>query len=153
MISRKAIAPIIAFVLLMGLAVTLGVFVTIWYTRASEKQTSELIGRFGTEEECSSVSFDAALDYDACTGEMYNLGKFTIDKIKIDTYYTDGTEKHDIADVNILPREGVSAPLPLSLIAKLQISPILEDKGELIECTNNREFVPKVPEGKSCTGT
>ncbi|MBU2637655.1 MAG: hypothetical protein KJ955_01655 [Nanoarchaeota archaeon] len=152
MISKKAIAPIIAFVLLMGMAVALGAFVTIWYTRASEKQTTELIGKFGTEEECSGVGFDVAFDYDpaGCSAEIYNLGSFTIDKVKADAYYLDGSETHDMADVDIIPRTGVAIELPLSLIARLQFSPILEEKGSLTQCLNERVFVPEVPVGITC---
>ncbi len=150
MVSKKAIAPIIAFVLLMGMAVAMGAFVTIWYTRTSEKQTAELIGRFGTEEECSGVGFDIAFNYDTCSAEVYNLGSFTIDKVKVDAYFLDGSETHDMVDIAATPKTGAAVPLPLSSISRLQFSPILEEKGRLTQCINEREFVPKLPEGITC---
>lgn len=149
--KKKGISPIIAFVMLMALAVTLGAFVTVWYTKSTESQTKTMIEKFGNADECADVRFDASFDYDACTGTMYNLGSFTIDKIKIDTYYLDGTEKQDISEVNIPPKGTVTAILPFSLISRLQVSPILEDKGQLTVCINEREYVPEVPEGKVCT--
>lgn len=162
MLGKKAIAPIIAFVLLMGLAVALGAFVTIWYTKASEKQTSELIGRLGTEEECSSVGFDVAFDYENCAAIIYNLGSFTIDKVKVDRYlssdltsaktdtWNTGRGSAICAEGGLIPKNDCAIPMnasdkcpvPNSEPRRVLFSPIIVQGKEQTLCLNERIFEP-----------
>ena len=152
---KKGIAPIIAFVMLMALAVSMGVFVTIWYTRSTQTQTSEMIEKLATGEECADVKFDVSFDYENCRAVVYNLGSFKIDKVKVERY-SGAVMKSEIWDTGedsplcyevssrlpgLVPKNGCEIPMNASL-TKLQFSPIIVKGSTLMQCLNNREFTP-----------
>lgn len=151
--DRKGIAPIIAFVMLMAIAVTMGVFVTIWYTRATQAQTSGMIEKLATGEECADIKFDISFDYENCIAAVYNLGSFKIDKIKVERYngavmksdiWETGEESPLCFEVDgrnpgLIPKNGCAIPMNSSL-TKLQFSPIIAKGKSLMQCLNNREF-------------
>lgn len=147
--NRKGISPIIAFVMLMALAVTLGAFVTIWYTRSTESQTKTIIEKFGNADECADVRFDVAFDYDktdedgVCGVVVYNLGNFNIDKLKIEKV-TEGLPESEIYDEEVIkPKSGVIVEvLTFALVSKMQFAPIISEGGALTQCLNDRIFIP-----------
>ncbi|HII16272.1 MAG TPA: hypothetical protein HA362_08275 [Nanoarchaeota archaeon] len=152
---KKGIAPIIAFVMLMALAVTMGAFVTIWYTRSTQSQTSEMIERLATGEECADVKFDVSFDYENCAAIIYNLGSFKIDKIKAERYsgavmrseiWGTGEDSELCYEVSgrlpgLIPKNGCAIPMNATL-TKLQFSPIIVKGSTMMQCLNNREFTP-----------
>lgn len=155
--NRKGISPIIAFVMLMALAVTLGTFVTIWYTKSTESQTKTIVEKFGNADECADVRFDVSFDYDNCIVVVYNLGSFTIDKIQVNAFNGEVLsidEKPDTKDLECInaytetavsglpPKAKCNVPMN-SDITKLIIGPIIVKEGTLTLCTNDRIFTPK----------
>lgn len=147
-LNKKGIGPIIAFVLLMALSVTLGAFVTIWYTKSTEGQAKTVIEKYGNADECSDVRFDVAFNYTTCNSiRVYNLGSFNIDKLKMEILFKDASGDSVIADVNILPKQNVEAEVgPLDCISKIQFAPIIVESGTATQCINDRIFIPEEEE-------
>ena len=173
--NKKGIGPIIAFVLLMALSVTLGAFVTIWYTKSTEGQVKTVIEKYGNADECSDVRFDVAFDYENCIAAVYNLGSFTIDKIKVDRYlstdltnakteiWATGKDSLICAEFNgaatgLFPKNGCGIPMntssagdvPNSNPRKLFFSPITTDGDTDTLCLNEREFTPNGSKFQNC---
>ncbi|MDD4878635.1 MAG: hypothetical protein PHO02_06415 [Candidatus Nanoarchaeia archaeon] len=141
--KKKGIAPIIAFVMLMALAVTLGAFVTIWYTKSTESQTKTMIEKFGNVDECADVRFDVEFNYTTCKNiTVYNLGNFNIDKIKLELILMDGTPFSEVFDYLILPKENVEISIDLRDVQKFQFAPIIAEGTAVTMCLNDRVFVP-----------
>ncbi|MFA5888429.1 MAG: hypothetical protein WC852_07000 [Candidatus Nanoarchaeia archaeon] len=148
--NKKGIGPIIAFVLLMALSVTLGAFVTIWYTKSTEGQAKTVIEKYGNADECSDVKFDVAFDYNntdedgnACGAVVYNLGSFSIDKLKVEKV-TAGLPESEIFEGEVIkPKTGVIVEvLNLKSVSKMQFAPIIVESGTATQCINDRVFIP-----------
>ncbi|MDI6737546.1 MAG: hypothetical protein QME12_03445 [Nanoarchaeota archaeon] len=149
--KKKGISPIIAFVMLMALAVTLGAFVTIWYTKSTERQTKTIVEKFGSVDECADVRFDVAFDYTTCDSiRVYNLGNFNIDKIKLELLLTDGTPFSEVYDFLIAPKGNVEIPINLQDVQKFQFAPIIAEGTAVTMCLNDRIFVPDATKMVTC---
>ena len=146
-VYKKGIGPVIAFVLLMALSVTLGAFVTIWYTKSTEGQAKTVIEKYGNADECADVRFDVAFDYDMadgiCGAVVYNLGSFNIDKLKIEKI-TAGLPESAIFEAEaIKPKTGVLVEvINLNSVSKMQFAPIIVEGGTATQCINDRVFIP-----------
>lgn len=153
--KKKGIAPIIAVVMIMALAVTLGTFVTIWYTKASEAQTKTIIEKYGGVDECADVRFDVSFNYTKCYAVIYNLGTFTIGKVKVDRYFKNGYVPQGpeiwetgrgseiCAEGGLIPKNGCAIPMNSSILSKIQFTPIITSGNSLISCVNEKEFKPE----------
>lgn len=166
--TKKGIAPIIAFIMIMALAVTIGTFVMTWYTKAAEKQTETTISKYASSEECSEVKFDVAFDYDNCAAIIYNLGSFKIDSVKVDRLFG-AVMKSDIWNTGwdaetcseplvapccisggLVPKNGCAIPLnrsdpdripiPDLELTEMQFVPMLGKDTDIVQCLNDKVY-------------
>ena len=150
--NKRGIGPIVAFVLLMALSVTLGAFVTIWYTKSTEGQAKTVIEKYGNADECSDVRFDVEFDYATCNGiKVYNLGNFNIDKIKLELLSDEGEPFSEVYDYLIVPKGYAEiSPLDLRDVQKFQFAPIIVEGTAVTMCVNDRVFIPDESKMSGC---
>ncbi|MFH1065082.1 MAG: hypothetical protein V1734_01080 [Nanoarchaeota archaeon] len=155
---KKGIGPVIAFVLLLALSVTLGAFVTIWYTKSTEGQVKTVIEKYGNADECSDVRFDVSFDYENCYAAVYNLGSFTIDEVKVDKYFSTDltTAKSEIWAAGISPKDCITIPMnnsdENSEPRQVLFAPIIINKEERTLCLNERVYEPNGSKFLGCPG-
>lgn len=143
--SRLGLSAIIGYVLLITLVVTLATFVTVWYKGTSERQIGQTLEHFENTAECSDVKYEVVFLYGDCELEIYNLGKFKMDKVKLDYYLANGEVESETLELNIMPRYGVETEeMPRdSEILKVKVTPIIVTDSKEISCTSERTHVPK----------
>lgn len=81
-LTKKGQGAIIAWVLLIGLSVSLAVIVSTWTREQAEETTETLVSQTEADLRCASVSFNAkpecSIPYDSL--KVVNRGDFTIHK-------------------------------------------------------------------------
>ncbi len=83
--KKKGQAALIAWVLLIGLSVSLAVIVTTWTREQAEETTETLVSQTEADLRCDAVSFNVApqceIPYDGL--KIVNRGDFTIHKFVV----------------------------------------------------------------------
>ncbi|MDP4012172.1 MAG: hypothetical protein Q8R00_01015 [Candidatus Nanoarchaeia archaeon] len=81
--NKNGQGAIIAWILLIGLTVSLAVMVTTWTRQQAEETTSGLVSQTEVDLRCESVSFNANPSCDSLDGEIkiVNRGDFSIHKL------------------------------------------------------------------------
>jgi len=143
-VKKKGISPIIAFVLLITLVISLGTFVSIWYKNTSTKQMEIALEQLENTAECSQVRFEIGFDYETCSISVFNAGEEIINNLGIVYSFTDSTKQSEIKELSISPNARKSITQVPNFV-KAVFSPILIRGGKEITCTDEREFSLKNP--------
>jgi len=92
--NNKGVSPIIAWVLLVGFAVTLGVVVTQWTKTHAETEITETIKYVNTGLECDNIDFNVVYCNDLENVQhkfkIYNRGLKTITKFSLNVFSVSG---------------------------------------------------------------
>ena len=102
---------VVAWVLLLGFSITLGVFVFMWATKTTTSMTESTIKSIEGGMQCDNVQLYAVFNEDPPESEDFcrnititNNGYFTVDQIIIRGTTATGTiPKQDITDINFVP--------------------------------------------------
>ncbi len=145
---KKGISEIIAYVLIVSMAVTLGTIVTIWYRSTTEKQVEGILNPIEGSSQCEDVNVNVAFHYDTCSIAVFNTGSITLDAFKV-TYSDDsgGINTSDY-ELKIPPRLSQELTLPTEGIDEQQVEtvnvvPIIIVGIQPYYCTSNYIFTAK----------
>ena len=135
--NKKAVSQIISWVLLIGLTISIAIFVTKW-TLDQAKQTTEGVTKLVTEDvRCSSVALNAVRD---CSNEnsillkISNKGTLTIRGLIIRKY--SGTQVQKIEEsIEILPQQTTDLNIGTNY-DKIEIIPKIKVDKEEIGCSD-----------------
>lgn len=144
-LTKKGVSEIIAYVLIVSLAVTLGTLVTIWYKSTTEKQVETLLNPLEGSTQCEGVNVNLAFRSDTCSVAVFNTGTTMIDSLQIT--YTDGsgginTSKYELkipprlSQEITLPSEGVQS----GNIDTINVLPIILVDNQPYFCQGNYLF-------------
>lgn len=143
-VKKKGISPIIAFVLVITLVISLGAFVSVWYKNTSTKQIEMAMEQLENTADCAKVKFEVGFDYETCSITVFNAGEELINNLEMVYSFIDGTKQSEIKELSISPgaRKSITqAPNFMNLV----ITPILIRTGKEITCTDERKFSLKNP--------
>jgi hypothetical protein len=109
--QRKGMETVVAWVLLLGFSITLGVFVFMWATKSTTSMTESTIKSIEGGMQCDNVQLYAVFNEDPpgsgdfCKNiTITNNGYFTVSQIIVrGTTATKTIPKQDITDVNFVP--------------------------------------------------
>ncbi len=141
--NKKGVSPIIAWVLLLGFSVTLGVIVSSWYLQSSEQMTESTLTTLEGGIECNDVSINVAYTerYSDCWLKISNTGKLKIDSVKINAItkeYGKNPKEYKNFTNSDIPN--------LCSETKITINPILDRGDSQISCPNERIYEQKTIE-------
>ncbi len=145
--SKKGISAIIGYVLLLGLAVALGMFVTSWYLKSSGSQSEQVLTAVEGGLLCEEVSINMGFDYENCKVKVKNTGKFII--TKFDLAFSGGAGVLNPSQYTykeaILPRANAeSLKLPFTKNQKnIKVSATLyiTKDSKLLSCAKEKEYI------------
>lgn len=137
--DKNGISPIIAFVLVISLVVSLGAFVSIWYKNASTKQIESALEQLENTAECANVKFEVSFDYETCTITLFNSGEEIINNMVVSYSFADGTKQSETEELDIAENARKSIE-QVPNFQKVVFTPILVREGTQITCTDEREF-------------
>lgn len=142
--NKKAIAPIIATILLLGLAVTLGTSVYLWQVRQTESLSKGLVRFASGVLECDNINFNVYAK-DGCTKTtIKNSGFFDIDSFAIRSFSGFGAGS-EVKTVFVKAQESDVLDIGLINAEKIEVMPVVKVEGELVGC---KDVVREV----SCVG-
>ncbi|MDP2906483.1 MAG: hypothetical protein Q8O03_00935 [Nanoarchaeota archaeon] len=142
--SKKAIAPIIATVLLLGFAIALGTGVYLWQVRQTESLSKGLVRFASGILDCQNVNFNA-YSSDGCTKvSIKNSGFFDVDGFVIRSFSSFGVGG-EVEEVFVKAQGSTVLEVGLVDAEKVEVMPVVKVEGELIGC---KDVVRKV----ACTG-
>src|SRR3989344_677084 len=131
--KKKGVSEIVAYVLIVGMAVAIGTVITVWYRSTTERQVEGILTPIEGSSQCADVNVNVAFGYDDCSISVYNTGSALIKELKI-TYTDDsgglnttdyaapsGTVPPRLSTKILLPTEGISE----SRINTVNIVPII----------------------------
>lgn len=131
--GRKAIAPVISFILLLGFAVALGTGVYLWQVRQAESLSEGVVRYASGILACQNLNFNAQSS-DGCTKvSIKNSGFFDVDGFVVRSFSSFGAgsevktvfvqaQKEGVLDVNLVDAE------------KVEVMPVIKVEGELVGC-------------------
>ena len=129
--EQEGISPIMATILLVGIAIVAFVFVFVW----SKGFSQESILKFNSpiENSCSGISFDASISENSQEIYINNLGKvpiygFSIDMVSGGKPYLRFVRP---ADGNIYAGESDTLVIDLSMAETVSITPVLLGQGQI----------------------
>ncbi len=143
-LARKGISPIIAFVLILGLVISLATFVSFWYQGVTESQIDTALEMFEDTPECNGVRYEVGFDYSTCSITLFNAGDEEINKLVLSYAFSDGSTNTETREVTLPPnaRETVSE---VPNFAEATFTPILIRETKQISCTDERTFTLDQP--------
>lgn len=133
---KKGISDLVAWVLLIGFAVSLGVFVTRWSLQQAEKSTSGVEEMIMGDVQCNDVAIYGVCEKNANganTGYVIITNKGTL-TITLTTY-----ENNMLRDKGTLvPKGFTSLPAKLNGV-KITYTPKLVVEDKIILCTDQKQ--------------
>lgn len=131
--SKRAIAPIISMVLLLGLAVALGTGVYLWQVRQTEKLGSSVVRFASGVMDCQELTFNVYAR-DGCTKTtVQNTGYFSADGFVVRSFssFGDGSE---VKEVFVKAKESDVLDLGLVNADRIEVMPVVKVEDELVGC-------------------
>ena len=146
MLSKKGISPVIAWVLIVGFTMVLGLIVSNWYIQQSKATAKSALGSLESSIECNDIKINVAFirkpDASECWLKVSNTGMLKIAKVKIngeDYVY----ERNPKEYWNYTKTRDIPTLCDANL--KVTVLPILETDKDLITCNNDRIYESKAP--------
>ena len=130
--AKRGASAIVAYVLLIGFAVTLGIMVSTWMKEQAEKTSQNLIQEKSREVTCTDVGLNAYFLSPACDWvNVTNKGVYSLKRLTFRSVF--GSESKD---VDILPHQ--SQDLYISTSTDVEVIPSIVLEGELVGCGNRK---------------
>lgn len=131
--SKKAIAPIISFVLLLGFAVALGTGVFLWQARQTERLGESVIRYASGVMDCQELNFNVR-SRDGCTSIFVsNSGFFNIDGFVIRSFSSLGMGS-EVEEAFVKAQGSDTLNVGLVDAEKVEVMPVVKLEGELVGC-------------------
>lgn len=142
---KKGQGQVVAWVLLIGLTVSLAVIVTTWTRQQAEETTSGIVGQAEIDLRCASVSFNALPDCEGETMDIMNRGDFTIHKLVFHMNNADGLKSSTWPTGNLLgdeeyrvipgERKNINTGLGSMKQSTIDITPFIKIEENYVGCT------------------
>ena len=139
---KKGQGMIIAWVLLIGLTVSLAVIVTTWTRQQAEETTAGIVSQTEVELRCAAVSFNAKPN---CVGnniEIVNRGDFSIHKFVIHMKPTGAalqSETVNLFDDPIAPGQEKSINTQFNdLYGSIDLTPFIKVEDQYVGCSDRK---------------
>lgn len=153
--NKSAVSPVIAYVLLIGLAIALAMIVTVWSKQSATEQVETIVAPTAGAAECESVSINMVFNCTALDSVpklmLYNSGSLKIAKVEI---YTNPAPKSGNPlkyDAEMMPKAWAEIDPPIISAVpeirngmKAEVFPIISMGLENFKCQKNRVFESKV---------
>ena len=133
--SKRGVGDVIAWVLLIGLSISLATIVTIWMKQTTTKTAEFIINDVEGDVRCADVSMKAFVvqPSPACTDiNISNTGYLKI--IKVTARHQFGTQEFQ---VDLLPQTD-SKVLNMHIPTKVEIIPVIEVGKGLLGCADRK---------------
>ena len=131
--SKKAIAPVISMVLLLGLAVALGTGVYLWQVRQTGELGEGVVRYASGVLDCYNLNFNV-YSMDGCTSiKVRNSGYFGIDGFVVRSFSSFGVGS-EVQEVFVSAQESGILDVGLVDAEKVEIMPVIKVDEELIGC-------------------
>ncbi|MBS3145541.1 hypothetical protein J4414_01945 [Candidatus Woesearchaeota archaeon] len=135
---KKGVSPLIAWILIIGLTVSLALIVGNFLKESAETTKESLIEYVEGGSTCDKIIINAEpLECNKASRniklKINNRGFLAINKIQVRIFYSDNTLGNEIVSFNnnLLPDNNIEAVVPIEnkAIIKLQAVPIREETG------------------------
>lgn len=157
---KKAISPIIATILLLGLAIVLAITIFLWQTRQVEELSESAVNFVEGGMQCENVFINALItDQNTCTVKVFNDGLWNIEKLNIQKLYN-AAPANLLKDVTLEPKsksqskDKYTTTINTGYCGEVQLVPIIKIKESLAACKNKIITVNcppcQGPEGTAC---
>lgn len=113
MYNKKGISEVIAYVLMVALAVALGTFIAVWYKSTVQTQVSGILNPIEGSSQCDEINVNLVFNYATCGITVYNTGTLNIDALKITYSDNAGGLNNSNYEVKIPPRLNQPIDLPI----------------------------------------
>ena len=154
--SKKGVSPVIGWILLVGLAITLAGVVTVWMKSTATETAERMTISVGTDIQCSDVSINA-YEYQGgikCnTTNLINRGYFAIEAVRVrvigdvqDIFFPDILNPAE--NKTLMPGENISINLNISNLPsnnKIGLVPVVNIDGSMIACMTKEISVSCTP--------
>lgn len=125
---KKGQGQLVAFVLLIGFTVVIGVMVGNWMIKQARTSGGKAVERAELDVRCADVSISSVCDG---TPKIKNTGYFTITKLKV-------------GGNDIIPVGGIKPnKLSQTLNTEVNIIPFIEIEGKEYGCTSKSKTIPQ----------
>lgn len=138
--KNKGVSPVIAWVLLVGLAVTLAIGVYNWSSKQAEGFGKDITSKTERDMRCEGVAFNAV-----CVGKdisVINKGDFTIHKFIIHEYESGGIVDNLEKTTSYPLKPGKSSLQFLykasTAAEKMDLIPIIKIEEEYVPCMTKK---------------
>jgi len=135
---KKGVSPLIAWILIIGLTVSLALIVGTFLKESAEKTKESLIDYVEGGTTCDKITINAEpLECNKASRNVklgiHNRGFLAINQIQVRIFYADNTLGNEIVSFNnnLLPDNIIETNVPIEnkVIIKLQAVPIREEIG------------------------
>ena len=143
--SKKGISPVIGWILMVGLTITLAGVVTVWMKSTATYTAEKMTTTVGTDIQCSDVSINAYEYGGQINCDIINLinrGYFTIESVKLralgdvqDIFFPDPLNPSE--NITLNPGENISINLNIQNIPsnkKIGLVPIVMIEESMMAC-------------------
>ncbi len=131
--SKRGMAEIVSWILLIGLSVAIATMVTVWTKQQATKTTEFIIQDVEGDIQCADVSFKAFIVTPPCDDiNISNTGYHKI--VKVSARHQFGTQEFQ---VDLLPQTD-SKVLNINIPSKVDIIPIIQSSKGLIGCADRK---------------
>ena len=135
--DKRGAETIVAWVLLVGLSITLGIIVSQWMKEQAEKQSEDIVKEVEGDIKCVDVSLNAYFSDSSCsTLEISNRGYFKILALKIRSDYGTG----DPQEINLNPQQTQTLNIGYSVYngSRIDLIPIIKVGKERLACVDKK---------------
>jgi len=133
---RKAIAPVISYVLLIGFAIVLAIIVSVWSKSFVQETTGESIETIEGDLLCREVRINANYNTGCTSINITNNGYIIIEKFAVNRL---DPVSSSIEETSLSPYE--STIFTQSSSNSVEIIPIVKVKNRLIGCADKKFFI------------
>ncbi|MCG2718426.1 MAG: hypothetical protein L6408_06300 [Nanoarchaeota archaeon] len=132
--GKKAVAPIISLILLLGLAVGLATAISLWQFEQTENLGSSMVRFASGVMECNEINFNVYAK-DGCTKTtIKNGGYFNVDGFVVRSFSNFGAGSKVREDFFVKAQESDTLEIGLINADRIEVTPIIEVEGELVGC-------------------
>jgi hypothetical protein len=139
--NKKAASQIIAWVLLLGLTISLAIGVYQFTKGQAEGLTDSTVTSLEGNLECENVKINVKPDGSCATLDITNTGTITVDKISIVSL---GNPKSVLKEVDLAPKQkkvGFSFDGYLGGDGDIQVTPIITIKNKDMSCKTSKATI------------
>ncbi len=157
--NKRAVSPVVGYVLLIGMAIALASIVTVWMKQSAKSQVENVITPAAGAAECESVNINLIFNCSIVDGSparklmLYNSGSLKITEVEIYTNPEPSAGNPTRYEMEMMPKTwaeidppAIGNPPAVKIVSgmKAELFPIISMGLENFKCQKNRVFESKV---------